>query len=338
MKFISRESINLLTKIRKGEKKVGQSIMCLESGDSLDDLPGYFDRGVRYALLGIPETIGIRGNFGSNGAERSWECFLQNFLNIQSNRFLSGASIICLGTVYTDELQAISDQLETGDPEYIEKTRALCTRLDELVYPTILKIVSAGLVPVIIGGGHNNSYPIIKGFSKSGKHESGISVLNCDPHADFRDLEGRHSGNGFSYAFHEGFLKKYFVMGLHESYNSENMLSRMENGANIGFSFFDFKRSFDALIEEAILFFNEEPHTVGLELDMDSIANMPASAFTPSGITMEEARKYIQRVARELKPVYLHLPEAAPGVHLNEQKYVGKALAYLVSDFIKARA
>jgi formiminoglutamase len=31
-------------------------------------------------------------------------------------------------------------------------------------------------------------------------------------HSDFRILEGRHSGNGFSYAYEEGFLKKYFFL------------------------------------------------------------------------------------------------------------------------------
>jgi formiminoglutamase len=27
------------------------------------------------------------------------------------------------------------------------------------------------------------------------------------------EFRGRHSGNGFSYAYEEGFLKKYFVFG-----------------------------------------------------------------------------------------------------------------------------
>jgi formiminoglutamase len=43
---------------------------------------------------------------------------------------------------------------------------------------------------------------------------------------------------------------------------------------------------------------------------------------------------YIRKMARNKKVGYLHLPEAAPK---NEQddKIVGKTLAYLVSDFIK---
>jgi formiminoglutamase len=37
-----------------------------------------------------------------------------------------------------------------------------------------------------------------------------VNAINFDAHSDFRILEGRHSGNGFSYAYEEGFLKKIF--------------------------------------------------------------------------------------------------------------------------------
>lgn len=61
------------------------------------------------------------------------------------------------------------------------------------------EIVSAGVVPIVIGGGHNNSYGMLRGSSKG--LNSQVNAINIDPHADFRELEGRHSGNGFSYAF-----------------------------------------------------------------------------------------------------------------------------------------
>jgi formiminoglutamase len=47
-----------------------------------------------------------------------------------------------------------------------------------------------------------------------------VNAINFDAHSD-RILEGRHSGNGFSYAYEEGFLKKYFIFGLHENYTSK---------------------------------------------------------------------------------------------------------------------
>jgi formiminoglutamase len=50
-----------------------------------------------------------------------------------------------------------------------------------------------------------------------------INAINFDAHSDFRILEGRHSGNGFSYAYEEGFLKN-IVFGLHENYTSKSVL------------------------------------------------------------------------------------------------------------------
>jgi formiminoglutamase len=61
---------------------------------------------------------------------------------------------------------------------------------------------------------------------------------------------------------------------------------------------------------------------------------MPSSAFTPSGFSLNDARKYIHTIAKHKNISYLHLPEGAPS-SVKEEKIVGKALAYLVSDFIK---
>jgi histidine ammonia-lyase len=40
-------------------------------------------KGVRFAPLGIPESIGPQANFGRRGAELAWEAFLDFFLNMQ---------------------------------------------------------------------------------------------------------------------------------------------------------------------------------------------------------------------------------------------------------------
>jgi formiminoglutamase len=72
---------------------------------------------------------------------------------------------------------------------------------------------------------------------------------------------------------------------------------------------------------------------LGVELDLDAIQFMPSSALTPSGFTLEEVRFYIRMLAQTQRVHYLHLPEGAPKDELGKS-LVGKALAYLVSDFI----
>jgi formiminoglutamase len=194
------------------------------------------------------------------------------------------------------------------------------------------------MIPILIGGGHNNAFPLLMGSSRAFKDS--LNAINCDPHADFRPLEGRHSGNGFSYAMNEGALNKYFILGLHQNYNSKSIYQMFKrfnkDEVKISWTYFDNwiygKSSLKQDIETGIQFVKDKK--VGLELDMDSIAYMPSSALGPSGIQLNEARVYITECATNLDVAYLHLTEAAPENSL-EEKIVGKSLSYLVCDFIK---
>lgn len=195
------------------------------------------------------------------------------------------------------------------------------------------KTVNDNQIPILIGGGHNNAYPLMK-FSAD-RLKRGINVVNLDPHADYRKQEGRHSGNAFSYAFQKGYMEKYHVIGLHENYNSEEMLTRLEKDGHY-FTIFEDYLAGQANINEDFVNVCKENMDIplGIELDMDSIIDMPSSAKTPSGMTLERARIYLKTVSNVKKVAYLHLPEAAPSTP-DENIKVGKSLSYLVSDFIK---
>jgi formiminoglutamase len=330
-----REDLSSRVRLREGEQKIGEKAWVLRPGEGLDDLAGYAEKGTRFALLGIPESVGPQANHGRSGAERAWETFLESFLNMQSNQFLMGNEILCLGHMDTEPLQQEASRLDPSRTERVQELRSLCARLDEMVAPVIEAVVRSGLTPVVIGGGHNNAYPILKGVSRGLKVSRGIQCVNCDPHADFRPLEGRHSGNGFSYAYSEGYLKRYFIFGLHESYNSEWVMGRIVGNSDIEYSSFDELNDVSSHLEMALRFLSQSPLPVGVEVDMDSISDMPSSAMTPSGFRVEEARQFVRTMASRLNGAYLHLPEGAPGSDPHDSTRVGKTLAYLVLDFIK---
>jgi len=271
--------------------------------------------------LGITEDIGPRANGGFGGADKAFSAFIGRFLAVQSNRFLSGNELVVHGVIVQNE-----NQTELSLHE-------LVSELDTLVVSWAKEVAESGGIPIVIGGGHNNAYGLIKGVSLGLKQQ--LAVVNLDPHADTRDLEGRHSGNPFSYAWGEGFMSKYAVLGLHQSYNNEVVLKRLElmNSTTRFFEdWIDEPSRFQKDVQEQAVDFSTD--LIGLELDMDSIANMPSSAFTPSGVSLEQARFYVRSMAKTKRCVYLHLPEAAP-INERDQVIVGKALSYLVSDFIK---
>lgn len=309
----SKQDLIKQTSLRDGEIKLGEKVK------TYDDFPNFTGR---YVIVGVEESVGPQANFGFSGAEKAFQTFVSRFLNIQSNRFLSGEEVLFYGV------------FKVFAKETLEEKREQVSELDNLLITHLKEIYKKDLIPILIGGGHNNAYPLMRAFNNAKQKK--INVINCDPHADFRLLEGRHSGNSFSYAKNEGVLSYYKVIGLHQSYNSEEMLTRLEQGGS-DFTFYDdYLLGKSSILEDVNRFIiKNNGDSFGVELDMDAIIGLPASAFTNSGITVEDARKYILQLAKEKEVVYLHLPEAAPNGG-REDTIVGKTLAYLVSDFIKS--
>src|SRR5690606_27448113 len=153
--------------------------------------------------------------------------------------------------------------------------------------------------PIVIGGGHNNAYGNLKGASIALNQK--INCINSDPHLDFRTQEGRHSGNGFSYAYEEGYLGRYAVLCMHESYNNQLSLSRFrkehEHLYYVSYEevFVTGNITFSRAIDQCLAFVGEG--LCGLEIDMDAIINVPSSAKTSSGLSPLEARQFVYRAA-----------------------------------------
>ena len=321
---------------REGDPRLGSVVRFLQPDEELSTLPDYMESGTRFALLGIPESIGTMANYGRCCTDHAWQAFLTVFMNMPANRFIYGERILCLGHVDTHKLTQRAAIFSTHDLDYYSQLRKLCAQLDQQVLPVIEAVVKAGMIPIVIGGGHNNAYPIIKATVQGLGLSDGLNVLNCDAHADLRPKEGRHSGNSFAYAQSENLMKKYFVLGLHRPYASDDALVLMEQNPHMAYSIYTPQRSMDAYIKEGLKFLAAGSDPVGIELDMDSIRNMPASAATPSGFGVDEVRRFVFRVAASVKAAYLHLPEGAPKEGTTEMTRVGKTLAYLVWDFIRA--
>lgn len=313
LKIYAQHDIDRLVIHREGETRLGEKVAVLPSWEELPNTIG------KFVLLGIPEDIGVRANAGIAGAASVWRPALMAFLNIQSNRFLNGEEILVLGHLEIDEPSDTS----------IKGLRDKVAEIDDLVYPIIEKIIAAGKIPIVIGGGHNNAYGMIKGTSLA--YRGPIDVLNVDAHADLREMEGRHSGNGFSYALKENYLNHYLMYGLHQNYNNEAILSQIESNPKLKTIFFD-----DILLgADTDGFFDGLGPAAGLEIDLDCIQNVLSSAETPSGFEVNAVRKLILTHAKKFS--YLHICEGATRMLDGRvSKLTSKLIAYLVSDFVKA--
>lgn len=335
-------TINDLAKVtnhRSGEIKFGEKMLTVPVGTNPISFIKNTD--VKYILLGIPEDIGVRANFGRPGAASAWNEAIKSIANIQHNRFCKGNQILVLGQINVLEEMKEVENLDFNNIDDRVKLSQLVQKIDKDVSHIIFSIVKLGKIPIIIGGGHNNAYGNIKGTALAkGKP---INAINFDAHSDFRILEGRHSGNGFSYAYEEGFLKKYFVFGLHENYTSKSVLDIIKKIEDrVRYNTYDSinirkEKDFSQEMTHALEFIKSD--TFGIEIDLDAIPNIASSAMTLSGFSVEELRQFVSFFAKHKNAGYLHVCEGAPDLDIDKNNHlIGKLIGYLVTDFIKSNS
>lgn len=324
-----------LLNTRSGETKFGEHVQTLTSVSNIYDALKNLD--VTHVIFGIPEDVGVFANHGKSGTSSTWEATIKILLNTQSNTFNVPNKVLILGHLDFSEEQEVISKLKQNNPKHISKARKLVTEIDKHIVDLVSKIVSTGKIPIAIGGGHNNAYGMIKGTSLALKQP--INSINFDAHTDFRALEGRHSGNGFSYAYAEGFLKRYFVFGLHENYTSSDIFSQFKDNKHLDYNTYEavavrHEKKFLAELQRAESHVNKSKF--GIEIDCDAIINTPSSAQTPSGFTVEKTRQFLHHFAKLNNANYLHICEAS--AKKKNAAQVGKLISYLITDFIRSNS
>lgn len=304
---------------RVGESKLGEQLLTVASLAEIETSAAAF------VLVGIPEDVGVRANHGIGGTKTAWQGTLKALLNMQSNSMLTGSEILLLG------------HFEIAMPEdnSIIGLRKKTAEVDALVGPVVEKILLAGKIPIVIGGGHNNAFPLVKALHVA--KSQAVNVVNIDAHADLRNPgEGRHSGNPFSTAIEQHLIDQYFVFGLHQNYVHREVENKIAEQENINVCYFD-----DILISSETTdqiwkkFTSGLNAPCGLEIDLDSIANTLSSATSPSGFSLNEIRRIL--LNNRFNFNYLHICEGATALVDGRQDVsTGKAIAYLITDFVKA--
>ncbi len=321
---------------RKGEEKFGDKIETLDKNESIPK--GLANSKADFVLLGIPEDIGVFANHGNPGAKNTWELTLKTLLNIQVNAFTKPEDILILGHVSVpDNCYTAINDTTLSKAGKIKKARSIVSEIDKTVSYYMSLIAKAGKKAIVIGGGHNNSYGNLKGMALG--LNSPMNVVNFDAHTDLRNLEGRHSGNGFSYAFNEGFINKYFGFGFHENYLGPAALELIKANPN-NFDYNTYEeiavrktKSFKKELQKAKKYIDNGPY--GIEIDCDAIENFPSSAVTPSGFSTAQARQFIAFMAADSNAKYIHICEAAPTKKRHHT--VAKLISYFITDFIKSK-
>ena len=334
----SSSSLASITQHRSGEVKFGEQILTVPQEENVEDCIAKTE--APFVLFGIPEDIGVQANFGIKGTASAFTNALKSLVNMQHNKFCKGSKILLLGHLNVQNVMSQAALLNAYNKEERKILFQLVEQIDKDVSHIISVIVKHGKIPIIIGGGHNNAYGIIKGLALAkGKM---VNAINLDAHTDFRTMEGRHSGNGFTYAFEEHFLKRYFVFGLHEGFVPKSVFSTIKSiPETINYNTYEEievrkEKNFESELEVALEYIKKEPF--GIEIDLDAIPNVFASAMTISGFSVEKVRQFVHYFGKNKNASYLHICEGAPDLDSTCNNHLtGKLIAYLITDFIKSK-
>ena len=326
-------------KPRQGEVRLGQTLHALPSCATPDSyrcaLTAAREKGAKVALLGVPESIGPRGNLGRGGAETAWPAALQGLCNLQATPFIASHELLLVGHVDCADLQEQAAALHTTNATELQGLRDLCQQLDQRVMQALLPLFSAGYEVILIGGGHNNAYPLLRSLSEATEQQ--VAAMNLDPHADFRAREGRHSGNGFSYAHTDGFLANYHVVGLHEGKNNAESLRQLSDA---GFTYTSVHELYQSNWSEQLAALRAQAQTwqrpLGIEIDVDALQGVPASALNFNGLGIQHGYTLIAELASLAQTRYLHLAEAAPSLHPAGREAGDMACAQVLSELVLA--
>lgn len=330
----SKVDINKFLKSELESNSIGETIQSVpDSSNIYEDL---LKLDVDYVILGIHENIGAFANRFVTDGKSLFKPILKALLNKHSTQEESLNHLAILGYLdFSKEIEAISN-LNIKKFSDVKKARKLVQVIDSYVTKYIHDIIKAGKIPIIIGGGQNNAYGCIKGCSLA--INKPINIINLDYYADFGREEGRHNGNGFSYAFSEGFLNKYFIQGLKEVNLSDfifkrifrlkkriqyNTLESIKLRKEIGW-----RKS----LKKSEKFINESPF--GIEIDWRVVKSYTKD-HTIIGLDYRDVSRFLDCFAGHNQVMFVHFAEInGYGLSKTDRKEISKSIANLVMNIV----
>ena len=100
--------LSKITNHRSGEVKFGEKMVTIPNDQDIVTFLKNCEQ--QFVLLGIPEDIGVRANYGRPGASTAWDSAIKSIANIQHNRFCKGSQIVVLGYLdVAEEMELVQD-------------------------------------------------------------------------------------------------------------------------------------------------------------------------------------------------------------------------------------
>lgn len=261
-----------------------------------------FKNGLGFAILGFESDSGIDLNKGRVGASKGPKAIRSAMSGLPCN-FHQSVRIYDAGNIYIDNIELAEAQESLGQ--------------------AVDKILSLGLFPILIGGGHEIAYGHYQGIFEHLKAEEKkpkIGVINFDAHFDFRPYKDTGSSGTMFRQIKDlneshDMDFSYLVLGIQRHGNTTDLFNFAKESKTQYVLAEDIKhKDFYLLFEKIDDFIRDKDHIyMTICSDVFATAFAPGvSAPQPLGVDPEKVIKLIRYILSTEKVVSFDIAEVSP--------------------------
>ncbi|MEM9598476.1 MAG: arginase family protein [Acidobacteriota bacterium] len=256
------------------------------------------------AVLGIPYDGATAMRPGSRQAPRAIRDASTRFGFLGRGRESTGFFDINRGR----NVMAGTRIVDVGDVDVLYYSQ---DRNFDLVKKSVGTILDRGAVPMVLGGDHSISYPVLRAYEKHGP----LRIILIDAHLDYKyDVAGlKYTNNSpFRRAHELPFVEQILSFGIRGIKSTGQELQESREHGNLVFSNYDvFDRGVDAL-------FDEIPDDLGnyyVSIDIDGLdPSICPGTESPEaeGLTFTQVKRILTRLGERGRLVGVDLVEVNP--------------------------
>ncbi len=221
--------------------------------------------------------------------------------------------------------------VDTGDVDTVYFSRE---RNHELIDRHLRAILAKDCLPVVLGGDHSISYPVLRAYEDLGP----LTVVLVDAHLDYKlDIMGlRYTNNSpFRRAHELPFVERILSFGIRGIKSTDVDLRESREAGNLVFSNYDvFEQGIEALVEQC-------PEDLGnyyLSIDIDGLdPSIAPGTESPEaeGLTFTHVKQLARQLARRGRLVGVDLVEVNP--YLDPAELTQHMAAQLLIEVLATR-
>jgi formiminoglutamase len=276
-----------------------------------------FYKQIDIALIGYACDEGVKRNLGRIGASESPNVIRERLaklpIHFESKKIVDVGNITCT-----------NQDLETCQLSFAK---------------AIKKLITNGIFPIAIGGGHDIAYGHFKGIYESIKNEEkkNIAIINFDAHFDLRPVETKpNSGTPFNQILNEFKNVTYFPIGIQQQSNTKELFN-IAKSKNVAFVInYDCETDSDKInaIKKKLQPIIDKSDYVYITIDLDGFSSAYApgvSAPSPLGFTPNFVFKILHYLFETKKVISCDIAELNPSLDIDNTT---ANLAAKLVDFI----